>query len=324
LLLPLAFVVGLCNPSIGSLARAAWSRRVETDDLDGPASRSAMAWEAASDEAGFVIAPVIASSLLVAIEPRAALVGLAGVGLVVHLGFVRLVPLRVVTIGGRRQGIGGVGLKSVFPAHVGQRPVLLTVAAILIAISVGLVFGATQATVNSLFALLGVPAMVGVIYGLVGIGSISGGVVWAQMPDRLRGTWIIAAAGVALAAVGALAMGGPSMGIVPTGVLCTFVGLWLSPVLAEAYGQARRVVSGRFQVTMMTVLASGTSVGVGVSAPVASNLSVTYGAQMGFLVLIVAGAGFLIGGGYILLRQASCRRHDQDAHDGTDARSGQD
>lgn len=33
LLLPLAFVVGLCNPSIGSLARAAWIRRVETGDL---------------------------------------------------------------------------------------------------------------------------------------------------------------------------------------------------------------------------------------------------------------------------------------------------
>lgn len=75
---------------------------------------------------------------------------------------------------------------------------------------------------------------------------------------------------------------------------------------------------------MMTVMASGTSVGVGVSAPVASNLSVAYGAQAGFLVLIVAGAGFLIGGGYILRRQASCRRHVQDAHDGTDARSGQD
>ncbi|RRR19964.1 hypothetical protein DS079_00705 [Brachybacterium paraconglomeratum] len=324
LLLPLAFVVGLCNPSIGSLARAAWIRRVETGELDGPGSRSAMAWEAASDEAGFVIAPVIASSLLVAIEPRAALVGLAGVGLVVHLGFVRLVPLRVVTIGGSRRGIGGEGLEPVFPAHAGQRPVLLALAAILIAISVGLVFGATQATVNSLFAVLGVPAMVGVIYGLVGIGSIAGGVVWAQTPDRLRGTWIIVAAGAALVALGALAIGWPSMGIVATGVLCAFVGLWLSPVLAEAYGRARRVVSNRFQVTMMTVLASGTSVGVGVSAPLASNLSVTYGAQRGFLVLIVAGAGFLIGGGYILLRQASYRRHDQDAHDGTDARSGQD
>lgn len=324
LLLPLAFVVGLCNPAIGSLARAAWIRRVDIGDLDGPTCRSAMAWEAASDEAGFVIAPVLASSLLVAIEPRAALVGLAGVGLVVHLGFVRFVPLRVVTLGGHRRGIEGAGLKSAFPAHAGQRPVLLAVAAILIAISVGLVFGATQATVNSLFADLGAPSMVGVIYGLVGIGSIAGGVVWAQTPDRLRGTWIVVAAGAALAAAGALAMAGPSMGIVATGVLCAFVGLWLSPVLAEAYGRARRAVSSRFQVTMMTVLASGTSVGVGVSAPLASSLSVTYGPQMGFLVLIVAGAGFLAGGGYILFRQACIRLHDRDAYDGTDARSRHD
>lgn len=318
-LLPLAFVVGLCNPAIGSLARAAWIRRINTGELDEPASSSTMAWEAASDEAGFVIAPVVASVLLVAIEPRAALVGFALVGLVLHLGFVRLVPLRVATIGGYRRGTEGAGPRSAFDTRSGRRPALLAGATVLIATSVGLVFGATQATVNTLFAVLGVPSMVGVIYCLVGIGSIAGGIVWAQTPDRFRSTWIVIAAGAALTGVGALAVGWPSMGIVATGVLCTLAGMWLSPVLAEAYGTARRVVSRRFQVTMMTVLASGTSVGVGVGAPLASGLSVAHGPQTGFLGLVVAGTGFLVGGVYILLRQARCTR--QAAQHETDARS---
>ncbi|GAB3537056.1 hypothetical protein GCM10027403_19950 [Arthrobacter tecti] len=311
LLLPLAFVAGLSNPAIGSLARAAWVRRSEAGDLDGPAFRSAMAWEAASDEAGFVIAPVVASLLLVAVEPRAALVGLALAGLGIHLGFVRLVPLHVPSVGGIRQGVRAGGRKLVFATSAGQQPVLHAGAALLIVTAVGLVFGATQATVNSLFAVLGIPAMVGVIYGLVGVGSIVGGVAWAQTPDRRRGVWIVIAGGAALLAAGLLAVGWPSMGVAATGVLCVFVGLWLSPVLAKAYSQGRRVVSGSFQVTLMTVLASGTSVGVGVGAPLASSLSAAQGPQTGFLGLAIAGAAFLAGGGYITLRQRRCARSEQ-------------
>lgn len=321
LLLPLAFVIGLCTPAIGSLARAAWIRRVDAGDLDETASRSAMAWEAAADEAGFVIAPVVASLLLVPIGPRTALIGLAVAGFLVHLGFVGLVPLRVTSAGRVHRGIRGVARKSPFDAGAGRRPALFVLAALLTATAVGFVFGTTQATVNSLFAVLGVPAMVGVIYGLVGIGSIAGGLVWAQTPDRFRATWIVVVAGAALAAAGMLAAVRPSMGIAATGVLCAFVGLWLSPVLAEAYSSARGVVSGGFQVTMMTVLASSTSVGVGVGAPLASSLSAAHGAQTGFLGLVAAGTAFLAAGGYISVRQARCARHDREPRDGADAPS---
>lgn len=311
LLLPLAFVVGVSNPAIGSLARAAWVRRSDAGELDGPASRSAMAWEAASDEAGFVVAPVVASLLLAVIEPRAALIGLALAGLGVHLGFVRAVPLHVPAVGAIRRGIRETGLKSVFEPRAGRRPILLAVAALLIVFGVGVVFGSTQASVNSLFADLGVPTLVGVIYGLVGVGSIVGGIAWAQTRDARRGMWIVLVGGAALAVAGVLAVGWPSMGIVATGILCAFVGLWLSPVLAEAYSQGRGAVTGRFQVTLMTVLASGTSVGVGVGAPLASSLSAGHGPQAGFLGLVIAGAAFLAGGSYIILRHGRPARSKQ-------------
>lgn len=302
LVLPLAFVVGVSNPAIGSLARTAWVRRSDAGDLGGPASRSAMAWEAASDEAGFVIAPVVASLLLAAVEPRAALAGLAVVGLAVHLAFVRVVPLRVPAVRALGRGVREARYGSVFDPLAGRRPVLLAVAALLIVTGVGIVFGSTQATVSSLFASLGVPTLVGVIYGLVGVGSIVGGIAWAQTPDSRRGLWIVLVAGAALTIAGAVTVDVLSMDIAATGILCAFIGLWLAPVLAEAYSQGRQAVTGRFQVTLMTVLASGTSVGVGLGAPLASSVSAAHGPQTGFLGLVIAGAAFLLGGGYIIAR----------------------
>lgn len=302
LVLPLAFVVGISNPAIGSLARAAWVRRSDAGELNGPASRSAMAWEAASDEAGFVVAPVIASLLLAVIEPRAALIGLAVAGLAVHLGFVRVVPLQVPPVGAFGRNARGTERRLVFDPRAGRRPILLAAAALLIVTGVGVVFGSTQAAVNSLFATLGVPTLVGVIYGLVGVGSIVGGIAWAQTPDHRRGMWIVLTGGTALAIASVTAVGVPSLGVAGTGILCAFIGLWLSPVLAEAYSQGRQAVTGGFQVTLMTVLASGTSVGVGVGAPLASGLSVSHGPQTGFLGLGIAGAAFLLGGGFIILR----------------------
>jgi predicted MFS family arabinose efflux permease len=266
-----------------------------------------MAWEAASDEAGFVIAPVIVSLLLTAISPHAALVGLALAGFLLHLGFVRLIPLGVTSGEGIRRG---ASLTTVFNVRAGRRPALRAAAALLVVTGVGLVFGATQATVNALFSALDVPSMVGVAYGLVGVGSIVGGVVWAQTPDRRRGTWVVLVAGAALAVAGALAMGGPSMGVGATTILCAFVGIWLAPVLAEAYSQARTAVSSSFEVTMMTVLASGTSVGVGVGAPLASSLSSEWGSQAGFAGLVVAGTALLAGGGCIVLSPAKHARRN--------------
>lgn len=90
----LAFLVGVSNPVIGALARAEWVRRSDEGELNPAAVRSAMAWEASSSEAAFVFGPVVASLVLSLIDPRIALIAVALCGVVVHLEFVRQIPLR--------------------------------------------------------------------------------------------------------------------------------------------------------------------------------------------------------------------------------------
>lgn len=302
LLLPLAFLVGVSNPAIGALARAEWVRRSDAGELNPAAVRSAMAWEASSSEAAFVFGPVVASLLLSLIDPRTALIAVALSGVAVHLEFVRQVPLRAARSVGVTQRCLIRSFSSVFTAQFHQRPGVVAMAALLIATAVGLVFGSVQASLNAIFAGLGVPALVGPVYAIMGAGSIVGGLVWAQMPDRLRGPWVVLSAGVVFVCVGAVVVNSTALGIAASGVVCAVVGLWLSPVLAEAYHQGRVAVSARFKVTMMTVFAGGTSVGVGVGAPLASALSATGEAQSGFLGLAVAGVVFILGGGLLLVQ----------------------
>ncbi|NDK32448.1 hypothetical protein FH975_11835 [Nesterenkonia sp. Hz 6-5] len=91
-----------------------------------------------------------------------------------------------------------------------------------------------------------------------------------------------------------------TLGIAASCVVCSVVGLWLSPVLAEAYHQVRVAVSARFKVTMMTVFAGGTSVGVGFGAPLGTSLSAAGDPQWGFLGLVAAGVVFILAGVILL------------------------
>lgn len=182
-------------------------------------------------------------------------------------------------------------------------------AALMIAAAVGLVFGSVQASLNAIFAGLGAPALVGPVYAIMGAGSIVGGLVWAQIPDRFRGPWVVLIAGLVFVCVGAVVVNSTAIGIAASCVVCAAVGLWLSPVLAEAYHQGRVAVSARFKVTMMTVFAGGTSVGVGVGAPLASGLSATGEAESGLLGLAVAGVVFILGGGVLLVQARGRSQH---------------
>ncbi|NDK32031.1 MFS transporter, partial [Nesterenkonia haasae] len=179
-MLPLAFLVGVSNPAIGALAKAEWVRRTEVGELDPAAVRSALAWEASSSEASFVLGPVVASLLLGVIEPRMALVTVAVTGFVVHLEFVRQVPLRTTGSPGASINDQQAASRSVFSTEHLRRPGMVVMAALLVAMAVGLVFGSVQASLNAVFAGLGVPALVGPVYGIMGVGSIIGGLVWAQ------------------------------------------------------------------------------------------------------------------------------------------------
>ena len=309
LILPLAFLVGVSNPAIGALARAEWVRRSDAGELNPSAVRSALAWEASSSEAAFVFGPVVASLLLSVIEPRVALIAVAMSGFVVHLEFVRQVPLRATGSVGASATGQDTAFRSVFTAEVLRRPGVVAMAALLVAAAVGFVFGSVQASLNAVFVGLGVPALVGPVYGIMGAGSIIGGLVWAQIPDRYRGPWVVLSAGMVFVGVGAAVVNSTAMGIAASCVVCAAVGLWLSPVLAEAYHQGRVAVSARVKVTMMTVFAGGTSVGVGVGAPLSSSLSVAGDSQSGFLGLAVAGVVFILGGG-VLVRQSRGRSRD--------------
>src|SRR5262249_31176807 len=118
-LITLAFLIGLTQPTVGSASRALWTRLLPP----GPTRQAAYAYEAISMEVFFILGPALAGILIAAPWPGTGVVagGLCGV-----LGTVRFARAPVVRTQGRseRSAAGGRLLGAL--TSPGMRTVALT------------------------------------------------------------------------------------------------------------------------------------------------------------------------------------------------------
>lgn len=299
-LLTLAFALGATNPAVGSVSRAAWRRRCGERARRDELFRAAMGWEAAADEASFVIAPIVAAGAVTYLSPSIAMTATALLGLAAHLLFV-----------GIADAASGHAQPDPADQEHPRRNVSrwVTLLALVMAVgAIGATFGTVQTSVTASMFDAGTPDLAGLIYAGLGVGSIVGGLCYARWAMRMAPLLVLVAGGVLIAAVaGLLAVASrPSPIVMAAG--CAAIGLSVAPMLAVAYRQAVSVTPARRTVTVMTVLAASTGVGVGLGAAVAGALADGAVASSGFTGTVVAGLALLIAAGVLIATGRSGRQ----------------
>ena len=261
-LLGCAAIVGLANPQIGPVARSHWSHlavRLRAPHL----VNRAMGYEGAVDETSFVVGPILASLLVSLFGPAPAAATILGCTLALQGLF--LAHLWLDRANWHQEAPHAA--TSATSASAGTR-ILWPMAACL---GVGIMFGSTQTALTALFEQRGTPALTGIIYGCVGIGSGISSLAAGRLP---RG-WAIPMriGGGALAMIaGALAM----LQLPPSGVaalVALVLGAGAGIVLVSAFSWMERIAPRDRVATMMTLLATCLTLGVSVGAAIAGRLA---------------------------------------------------
>ncbi len=168
-----ALLAGAVHPPLSACARVAWRTRYGPDLRE-----AAFSLDAVTIEAGFILGPVLAVTLIETVAPAAGVIGAGVTALVGAGGFALTNVSRSVTgsIGSGRSLIGALG-------SVGVRWTLM----ILVLISV--VFGVVDIVVPAITEAAGRPAAAGVLLSLFASGSMVGGIVYGarDWPGTLLG-----------------------------------------------------------------------------------------------------------------------------------------
>lgn len=264
-ILALAGVIGAANPQVGPIARAHWStlaRRSGQPDL----IRHALGYEGACDETSFVVGPVAASLLVGLLGPNPALWVL-----LVFLWVGEGLFLAFLASRGRaeREAAGKVAVapESGSADDLRWRWVVWP---LLACGSVGMVFGSTQTTVTAVNEAAGTPAMSGIVYGCMGVGSALMSMLVVRIATGLAvkimaGGLVIAAGELSMRMFG---------GTVPHAVACFTIGLGVGAVLVSGFACVERLApASRINYAMtlaMTALTLGISVGSAASGQLAA------------------------------------------------------
>ncbi len=218
-----AAAAGLAIPPVSSTLRSIWP-----DVLGEDAARTAYALEAALQEVIFIGGPMLVA-VLAAVSPVAGVLGAAVAAAVGTLVFVRLPPVRdsrpsEVRHGSRLGALSAPGVRTIA----------------LMALSLGLAFGAVEIAAPAFAEREGNRALAGIALAGFAAGSLVGGLVAGLRPSTSERRRLIVG-GVALAGVLALPL---LAGSLATLTLLLFVaGLPIAPIVAAAYGLIGRVAA---------------------------------------------------------------------------------
>ena len=291
-----AVLLGAANPQVGSMTRARWSalaRREPSPTRAATLLRTALGYETAADELGFVAGPVLAGLLVTTLGPSGALLAFIAVVLAGEGAF--LVHL----LDSRTARAAKAAAEPTAQAAATQRPhgdLSATARSLALpgvaVIAVGLVFGGTQTALTALGEVRGTASLTGLLYGAVGVGSAVAGLVAGRW-HRGPGVKVAAAGALVLGTAGALAILLPAPPL--TGVLALVLGTGVGTVLVTAYTWAERVAPAGAVTTVMTVMATSLVLGVSAGAAVAGQLTQSDPAR-GFLVAPGAGAAMVVVG----------------------------
>lgn len=275
-LLALAGLCGLANPQLGPIVRSRWShlgRRYGNPQL----VRHALGYEGAVDEMSFIIGPVAASTLVAGLGPGLAIHVLMGI-IVVGQGVFCLYLWA-----SRADWDRGVGRNRTAPVE--RLPMGALLPPMVVLLSVGVNFGATQTALAAVNAERGTDHLTGIVYGAVGIGSAISSVFTPRLPGNITMRMRLS-----FGAVG-LVLAGAGFALLPTFwpalTIAILMGVGIGVVLVTGFARAEEVAPRSRVASSMTMLSMCLTLGVSIGAAVAGQLSAVL--WQGFVPVICAG-----------------------------------
>ena len=263
--------VGLTQPQVGPLVRVHWSYLARRDGHG--LIHTALAYEAAADELSFVVGPAVVA-LLVTFQ-TAPLVTTAVLLVAAAVPFARQYttsptpPGRTTTT---RQ-----------PIPVGRLSAMVTAMAL-----AGAIFGALQVGVTAYAREHHEPALAGLLFAELGIGSAVAGLAYARLTHRFRYLTVSAAL------VGGMSLIATADVLLPLPVAVLVAGATVAPYMITLYALTERLAPERVATTM-TVLTAAGPLGTAAGQALAGQLAARYGPRGGFLLLVVLAAMTAVG-----------------------------
>ncbi|WP_157641225.1 MFS transporter [Longispora albida] len=262
-----AFLAGFANPQVGPLVRVRWAVLLG----DRGAQRqlpAAMSYEGAADETSYVLGPALVGVLALTGQPMVPLLGAIALLLV----FGVLFALHPTTPPVVRLPAG---------TSAGKLPADL-IGLIAAMACIGVVFGATQSGITALAGEAG-----GLIYSVMGVGSIVAGLATAALPARfaLHRRYVAFAGALFLGAATLLFARSAGTAAIAMAIL----GVAVAPYLITVYALAERIAPRGRVSTALTLVTSGTVAGIAAGAAIAGALADAVGYRGAFAVPVFAG-----------------------------------
>jgi MFS family permease len=256
---------------LGSLTRARWSHLLH-DDKD---IHTAFALEGSLDEILFIVGPALATILATVVWAPLGLI-VATVSMLIGISI--LLSLKGTEPPPRKE-LGGESLGWRIPGAVA--------AVALIALGLGLVFGAFDLSTVAFADEFGHKAISGVLLGVISAGSLLGGLFYGARHWKTA-LWKRTVIGTSFVAAGFIVLS-TAPNLIAFAVIGFFAGATIAPTLTNADTVVQRVVD-RGQITEgLAWLRIGIGIGVAGGAWAAGYLIETQGARWGLLFAAASG-----------------------------------
>ncbi len=277
---------GATTLPIGSFTRARWVALTRTPHELG----AAFSYESMADELTFVLGPALVGVAASLAAPSSPLLIAMVLVLVATIPFALTAPRPAAAPGDRHEGphpsIGRV-LRSVAPA-------------IAVMVSIGALFGSTQAATTARAEALGQPGVAGLVYAVMGVGSATMSLLVVLLPDSLRLSHRILIGGAAVAAL--ISLVAAQSGLVGTALCLLLVGAFVGPTMVTAFSLAEHLAPSGGLSVAMTSLSASVTVGVSLGSTIGGRLATSPGPVGAFalgaaagLVIAVTGAALWVG-----------------------------
>ncbi|TQL66616.1 MFS transporter [Nocardioides albertanoniae] len=288
--LVVAFLVGATAPQIAPMSRTRLVTIISARIVPERRERvfnSTMAYESAADETVFIVGPVVAGLLAVAIDPWAPVVAAAALTLV----FVAVFALHPSAVVARDT----TGRTPAAPARELARPRLVVV--VVGILGVGLFFGSMLTSLTAFMADHGRPEQAGLVYAAMGVGSAALALGVALFPAGFGSAarWLVFGAVILLGALTlpAVSSAGSVTGMV---VALLVIGIGIGPTLVTQFGLgARRSPIGR-SATVMTMLGSAIILGQSMASAITGEVAERWGTDAALLMPVGAALVIVVAG----------------------------
>ncbi|MEO7124850.1 MAG: MFS transporter [Nakamurella sp.] len=276
----LAFFSGGVQPNIGALVRARWAVK-----LTGRGSlRTAFAWESMLDEVIFVVGPPLATFLVIAVFPSAAMI-VATVVLAVGVWWF-------------------ASLRDTEPKPVGRNPnqrrqrpaiALPGVAAVALCyVFVGGIFGSFEVTTVAFADQHGHRGIAGLLLAMNSLGSLTGGLIFGALTVRAS---LLKQFGLMLGLLAVVVVPLPLLTSIPLLAIGALVaGVAVAPVLISGMALIERIVPAARLTESMSWPSAGLAVGLAFSSPIAGVIVDGNPASTAYWVTVACATGAALTG----------------------------